>query len=46
MSRGDYHKQGPAQIKADRQRAEEIEKLLASAYERWATLDAKAAAGR
>ena len=40
MSRSDYHKQGAAQIKADRLRAEEIERLLPAAYERWAALDA------
>jgi ATP-binding cassette subfamily F protein uup len=42
MSRGDYHRQGPAQIKADRARVDEIERLLASAYERWEALDQKA----
>jgi ATP-binding cassette subfamily F protein uup len=42
MSSGDYHRQGSAQIKADRLRSEEIEAGLASAYERWAALDAKA----
>jgi ATP-binding cassette subfamily F protein uup len=42
MSSGDYHKQGPAQIKADRLRSEEIDVELASAYARWAELDAKA----
>ncbi|NJD30380.1 MAG: ATP-binding cassette domain-containing protein [Gammaproteobacteria bacterium] len=46
MSRGDYHRQGPDRIKADRQRGEEIERLLASAYERWEALDAKANAAR
>ncbi len=46
MSRGDYHKQGPDRIKADRQRGEELESLLASAYERWEALDAKANAAR
>jgi ATP-binding cassette subfamily F protein uup len=46
MSQGDYHKQGPAQMKADRARAEEIEALLAAAYERWEELDARADAVR
>jgi ATP-binding cassette subfamily F protein uup len=47
MSGGDYHKHGAAQIKADRLRSEEIEATLASAYDRWAALDAKAViAGR
>jgi ATP-binding cassette subfamily F protein uup len=47
MSSGDYHKHGAAQIKADRLRSDEIEATLASAYERWAALDAKAViAGR
>jgi ATP-binding cassette subfamily F protein uup len=47
MSGGDYHKHGAAQIKADRLRSDEIEATLASAYERWAALDAKAViAGR
>ena len=42
MSSGDYHKQGAARIKADRLHSEKIEVGLASAYERWAALDAKA----
>jgi ATP-binding cassette subfamily F protein uup len=46
MSSGDYHKQGAAQIKADRLRSDEIERLLVAAYERWTELDAKAAAAR
>jgi ATP-binding cassette subfamily F protein uup len=47
MSGGDYHKHGAAQIKADRLHSEEIEATLASAYDRWAALDAKAViAGR
>jgi ATP-binding cassette subfamily F protein uup len=46
MSGGDYHKQGAAQIKIDVQRAEEIDRLLTSAYERWSALDAKSSASR
>ena len=45
MSNADYHKQGTEAIKADRQRAAEIEQQLAKKYERWATLDQKAAPG-
>jgi ATP-binding cassette subfamily F protein uup len=43
MSGADYHRQGVAQLKADRERAAEIEALLARKFERWAELDAKAA---
>ena len=39
-----YHKQDAGRIKADRQRAEEIERLLAESFERWGELDAKAQA--
>jgi ABC transport system ATP-binding/permease protein len=42
MSRADYHKQGAAQLKADRERAAAIEKLLASKFERWEELDQRA----
>ncbi len=42
MSSGDYHKQTAAQLKADRERAAEIEKLLATKFERWAELDQRA----
>lgn len=42
MSSVDYHKQGAAQLKADRERAAVIEKLLATKFERWAELDQKA----
>ena len=42
MCAPDYHQQ-PADVrKADRQRAEAIEHLLARKFERWAALDAKA----
>jgi ABC transport system ATP-binding/permease protein len=43
MSAGEYHKQGPEQIRMDLKRAEEIERLLAERFERWAALEAKAA---
>ena len=39
-----YHQQAPEALRADRQRAESIEHALAEKFERWATLDAKAAA--
>jgi ATP-binding cassette subfamily F protein uup len=44
MSRADYHKQGTAQIKADGLRLEEIERELATAFDRWAELEARSAA--
>jgi ATP-binding cassette subfamily F protein uup len=44
MSRADYHRQGTAQIRADGLRLEEIERLLATAFDRWAELEARAAA--
>jgi hypothetical protein len=40
-----YHKQGVDVLKADRARAEEIERLLAAKFERWGDLDARAALG-
>jgi ATP-binding cassette subfamily F protein uup len=47
MASAEYHKQAPGAMKADRQRAEEIERLLERAFERWSALEekAKAAAG-
>jgi ATP-binding cassette subfamily F protein uup len=42
MAGADYHRQGPEQLKADRRRAEEIERLLESAFERWSALEQKA----
>jgi hypothetical protein len=42
MSAPDYHKLGPAAIKADRTRAAEIEHELAAKFERWGALDARA----
>src|SRR5512138_419950 len=44
MSAPDYHKQGAAQIKADLERAQEIERQLGEKFERWSDLEAKAAA--
>jgi ATP-binding cassette subfamily F protein uup len=44
MSEPHYHRQGAAEIKADLQRIEEIERRLPIAYERWAELDARALA--
>ena len=41
MSGPDYHKLGPAAIKADRVRAVEIEHQLAEKFERWGVLDAR-----
>ena len=46
MSSGDYHRQGAAQIKADRERGQEIDRLLTAAYDRWSALDAKSGAAR
>jgi len=42
MSRPDYHRVGPEQIKADRQRAEAIEHELAEKFERWSALEQRA----
>jgi len=44
MCAPDYHRQGVERLKADRRRAEEIEKLLRERFERWGALDAKAQA--
>jgi len=44
MGRADYHKQGAAQLKADGLRVAEIEGQLATAFDRWAELEARAAA--
>jgi len=46
MCAPDYHKQGGEAIKVDRQRAEEIERLLAERFERWGELDARAQQAR
>jgi len=42
MCAPDYHRQDPDRLKADRHRAEEIERLLAEKFERWGVLDARA----
>ena len=44
MGRADYHKQGTAQLKADGLRVAEIEGQLATAFDRWAELEARVAA--
>jgi ATP-binding cassette subfamily F protein uup len=44
MSRADYHKQGTAQIRADGLRLGEIDRELATAFDRWAELEARSAA--
>ena len=43
MSGVDYHKQGAAQLKADRERLQEIERQQAVKFERWELLDQRAA---
>ena len=37
-----YHREGADRLKAERARAEEIERLLATKFERWGELDARA----
>jgi len=44
MSQSGYHRQGTAQIRSDGQRLTEIEQQLAAAFDRWAELEARAAA--
>jgi ATP-binding cassette subfamily F protein uup len=44
MASVDFHKHGAERIKADRQRATEIERLLESKFERWSALEEKAKA--
>jgi ATP-binding cassette subfamily F protein uup len=43
MSGVDYHKQGAAQLKADRERLQEIERQQTVKFERWELLDQRAA---
>lgn len=43
MSSADYHKQGTEQMKADGKLAEDLEREMAQKFERWSTLEAKAA---
>ena len=42
MSEADYHRQTPAQLKADRERLAEIERLLDEKFTRWSELDQRA----
>ena len=42
MCAPDYHREDVARMKADRARAEEIERLLTAKFERWGELDARA----
>jgi len=44
MSAADYHSTGPAQMKADADRAAEVERLLEEKLARWMTLEDKAKA--
>jgi ATP-binding cassette subfamily F protein uup len=44
MAGPDYHRQGADGIRADRRRAEEIERLLEHRFERWSALEEKAGA--
>ena len=41
MCAAEYHKGSVEEIKADRRRAEEIERALARKFERWGKLDAQ-----
>jgi ATP-binding cassette subfamily F protein uup len=43
MSGADYHRQSAAELKADRERLQQIEHALAAKFERWAALDQRAA---
>jgi ATP-binding cassette subfamily F protein uup len=44
MSSADYHKQGPDQLKADRQLGEDLEREMSKKFERWSALEAKSEA--
>ena len=46
MADAGYHQAGREALKADRERMLEIERELATAYERWAELDARVSAAR
>ena len=46
MAGGDYHKRGPAQIRADATRTTEIAQALEAAFERWAELDMRRGTAR
>jgi len=41
MCAPDYFRLGPDALKADRERAAEIEHLMTAKFERWSELDAK-----
>ena len=43
MSAADYHRQTPAQLRTDRERLAEIERLLDEKFTRWSELDQRAA---
>jgi len=43
MSGADYHRQAPAQLRIDRERLAEIERLLDEKFTRWSELDQRAA---
>ena len=42
MASADYHTRGADGIRVDRRRAEEIERLLETRFERWSVLEEKA----
>jgi hypothetical protein len=46
MSRADYHRRGPDQMREDAVRAQAIERELEAAFERWAELDARRGGAR
>jgi ATP-binding cassette subfamily F protein uup len=46
MAEAGYHQLGREALKVDRERAQELERELATAYERWAELDARIPAAR
>jgi ATP-binding cassette subfamily F protein uup len=46
MSSGDYHRRGGEQMRRDAARAQQIERELETAFERWAELDARSNALR
>ena len=46
MSRGDYHRRGPDQMRQDAARSQSIERELEAAFERWAELDARRSSSR
>jgi ATP-binding cassette subfamily F protein uup len=46
MSSVDYHRRGPDRMRQDAMRAQEIERELEAAFERWAELDARRSGAR